>query len=213
MARPQPFKTEWAYYDDDSKAITIKACKNMMNCLLAWKGMKVDAFGNSYEPKKHKKSALEALEILVTYREITPDQLEGFIKQLGLEENGQFSFQKLQTIALLVKKPAKRNPYNNRKIGKAVEYDCVKDLKSKGMWARRNPDYMQNKKEPIDVFCWNPYTKEFWGIQCKRHRKGLFSNHASCKDEVKRILEYCKQYQLVPYLCYRSNGLHYEIIN
>lgn len=110
------------------------------------------------------------------------------------------------------RKRKKRNPYRNRQVGKAVEYDCVKDLKSKGYWARRNPDYMQNKQEPIDVFCWNPERREYWGIQCKRRRKGLFNNSAASKDEVGRIIQYCKKWSMTPILCFRDRGLHYEVI-
>lgn len=105
-----------------------------------------------------------------------------------------------------------RNPYNNRKVGKAVEYDTVVDLKEKGCWARRNPDYMQNKQEPIDVFCWNPFLREYWAIQCKRHRKLLFNNSEKSKAEIKAIIDYCTRYSMVPYLVYRDRGLHYEVI-
>ena len=105
-----------------------------------------------------------------------------------------------------------RSPYANRKIGKQVEYDVVKDLKQKGCWARRNPDYMQTKEEPIDVFCWNPHLAQFWVIQCKRHKRLLINNQAKSKLEIKNIIAYATRYSAVPYVAWRDNGLHYEIL-
>ena len=105
-----------------------------------------------------------------------------------------------------------RSPYANRKIGKAVEYDTIKDLKSKGYWARRNPDYMQTREEPIDVFCWNHELGQMWAIQCKRHRRLLMNNSTKSKQEMNNIIAYSNKYHMVPYLVYRDNGLHYEIL-
>jgi hypothetical protein len=106
-----------------------------------------------------------------------------------------------------------RSPYANRKVGKSIEYKCVADLKEKGYWAKRQPDQQQQgESAAIDVFCWNPFDREFWVIQVKRHRKLLMNNSAKSREERARIIAYAVKYGAIAYLCYLDKGLHYEQI-
>lgn len=75
---PLPFDQDklWAYRGDSPELVRIKACKGMINVLMKWKHLQVDAEGNMYDTnhKEHLKNAMNAVAILIAEREITPDQ-------------------------------------------------------------------------------------------------------------------------------------------
>ena len=96
---------------------------------------------------------------------------------------------------------------NSKKVGYAVEYDCVHFLRDQGCFAQRNPSYNQTgEMRCIDVIYYNPMTKTFGFIQCKRRKKYLH------REEKDRIIQVSKKYGAVSELCYRENGLKFEII-
>ena len=96
---------------------------------------------------------------------------------------------------------------NAKKVGYAVEYDCVHFLRDQGCFAQRNPSYNQTgEMRCVDVIYYNPATKTFGFIQCKRRRKYLH------KEEKDRILTVARKYGAVAELCFRDRGLIFEIL-